>query len=147
MENRAKRRLAVVWGGVADVRQCTAGTVQGKHQAALRVSLRQCYLLPVLCRFTQRQEARAEAVAAEYKSLQEQLAQLHMTAAELGSSARLSQAQQQLGHMESTMAAADQEHAARVASILRRLQVTRLHSLSSTAVPPCKAGLSFSQLL
>lgn len=80
-------------------------------------------IVAVLCRFTQRQEERAEAVAAEYKSLQQQLAQLHRTAAELGSSARLSEAQQQLGHMEATLAAADQEHAARVASILRKLQV------------------------
>lgn len=75
------------------------------------------------CRFMQRQEARAGAVAAEYESLQQQLAQLHRAAAELGSSARLSEAQQQLGQMEATLEAADREHAARVASILGKLQV------------------------
>lgn len=87
----------------------------------------------MLCRFTQRQEARAGAVAAEYQSLQQQLEQLHMAAAELGSSARLSEAQQQLGAMESTLEAADREHAARVASILKKLQVSTQRT--TTAVP------------
>jgi hypothetical protein len=86
------------------------------------------------CRFAQRQEARAGAVVAEYESLQQQqLAQLHRAAAELGSSARLSEAQQQLGQMEATLEAADREHAARVASILGKLQV-RHHMYTSAAL-------------
>jgi cytochrome c biogenesis protein CcdA len=62
-------------------------------------------------------------VTAECDVLQQQLAQLHLAAAELGSTARISEAQQQLAQMTSTLAAADKEHAARVAGILRKLQV------------------------
>jgi ABC-type transport system involved in cytochrome bd biosynthesis fused ATPase/permease subunit len=75
------------------------------------------------CRFTQQQEERTAAVTAEYDTVQQQLAQLHLAAAELGSTARMSEAQQQLAQMTSTLAAADKEHAARVAGILRKLQV------------------------
>lgn len=72
-------------------------------------------------------------MTAEYDALQQQLAQLHLAAAELGSTARMSEAQQQLAQMTSTLAAADNEHAARVAGILRKLQV-RQTRLSVTVV-------------
>lgn len=78
-------------------------------------------------RLAEQEEARAATVAAEYEALQQQLAQLHLSAAELGSSARMSEAQQQLAQMETTLAAADKEHAARVAAILNKLQVRPTH--------------------
>lgn len=92
-----------------------------------------CCWAATWCRFTQQQEVRTEAVTAEYAALQQQLAQLHLTAADLGSSARMSDVQQQMAQMESTLAAADREHAARVAGILRKLKVSRhlLHRLGS----------------
>lgn len=63
-------------------------------------------------------------MSATYAALQQQLSELHLAAAELGSSARLSEAQQQLAHMQATLAEADAEHEARVSSILSKLQVS-----------------------
>jgi len=59
--------------------------------------------------------------------MQQQLSQLHLSAAGVGSSARLSEAQQQLAQLEANLALADQEHQQRVASILRKLQVRHAH--------------------
>lgn len=90
-----------------------------------------CPLTPLCCaacsfnapRFEQQQQVRMAVIAAERGALQQQLSQLHLAAAELGSAARLSQAEQQQEALSAALQQADQEHAARVAAIMDKLQV------------------------
>jgi hypothetical protein len=63
------------------------------------------------------------ATAAEREALTQQLPQLHTRAAEQGAAARLSEAEQQMASLATTLQQADQEHAVRVTAMLDKLQV------------------------
>jgi hypothetical protein len=76
-------------------------------------------------------------LSAEREQLLRELADLHSVAADLGSTARLSPAREQLAQLEETLRAADQEHAQRVQDILKQLhQVGNVSWIADILAPP-----------